>query len=193
MKHYLSVGAILTLLLTGCSQKSVEIEGENGVKGGAGDKTYVQEETTTTTSTVDVTPIDSGVREIDLIDESKILAEGSAKIFDGVSPIYFDFDRFDVRADMQSKIESNANLFKSEKNLAYTIKIEGNCDEWGTDEYNYALGLKRAKSIKDTLVTDGIDENRMVLVSYGESNPFCVEHTKECWSQNRRVDFKLLP
>ena len=192
MKHYLSVGAILTLLLTGCAPKSVEIEGENGAIG-AGDKTYIQEETISSTSTIDVTPIDSGVREIDLIDESKILAEGSAQDFDGVSSIYFDFDRFDVRVDMQSNIETNANLFKNEDNSAYTIKIEGNCDEWGSDEYNYALGLKRAKSIKDTLVTDGIDENRMVLVSYGESNPICGEHTKDCWSQNRRVDFKLLP
>ena len=192
MRHYLSIGAILTLLLTGCAQKSVEIEGESGALG-VGDKTYIQEETISSTSTIDVTPIDSGVREIDLIDESKILAEGSAQDFDGVSSIYFDFDRFDVRADMQIKIETNANLFKNEENSVYTIKIEGNCDEWGTDEYNYALGLKRAKSIKDTLVTDGIDENRMVLVSYGESNPICAEHTKDCWSQNRRVDFKLLP
>jgi peptidoglycan-associated lipoprotein len=192
MKHYISVGAILTLLLTGCAQKSVEIEGDSALNTGS-DKSYTQEETTTTTSTVDVTPIDSGVREIDLIDESKILAEGSAKDFNGVSSIYFDFDRFNVRADMQSNIENNVKLFKNEENSAYTIKVEGNCDEWGTDEYNYALGLKRAKSIKDVLVTDGIDENRMVLVSYGESNPICAEHTKECWSQNRRVDFKLLP
>ena len=72
------------------------------------------------------------------------------------------------------------------------IKIEGNCDEWGTDEYNYALGLKRAKSVKEALRANGVHGKKMKLISYGESNPVCTEHNKECWAKNRRVEFKVL-
>jgi len=106
--------------------------------------------------------------------------------------VYFDFDKYNIRPDQWPKVEKLANLIKSNPSN-YTVRIEGNCDEWGTDEYNYALGLKRAKSVRDALVLKGIDPSRMVMVSYGESNPVCTEHTKECWAQNRRVEFQLLP
>ena len=76
---------------------------------------------------------------------------------------------------------------------ALKIKLEGNCDEWGTDEYNYALGLKRAKSAKDALIADGIDENKIMLISFGESNPLCNDKNSKCWKMNRRVDYRLLP
>jgi peptidoglycan-associated lipoprotein len=106
--------------------------------------------------------------------------------------IYFDFDKFNVRADMRSTIEEVVSkvdgLAANEK-----IKIEGNCDEWGTDEYNYALGLKRAKSVKTQLSKLGVDAKRLSLISYGESNPMCSSKTDNCWSQNRRVEFKILP
>ena len=99
--------------------------------------------------------------------------------------IYFDFDKFNVRADMRSTIEEVVSkvdgLAANEK-----IKIEGNCDEWGTDEYNYALGLKRAKSVKTQLSKLGVDAKRLSLISYGESNPMCSSKTDNCWSQNRR-------
>ncbi len=75
----------------------------------------------------------------------------------------------------------------------YMIKIEGNCDEWGSDEYNFALGLKRTSSVKKALVSQGVDEKRITMVSYGESNPVCAEKSRDCWAKNRRVDFKLLP
>jgi len=107
--------------------------------------------------------------------------------------IYFDFDKYNIRPDQQENLDADAELFKSDIAKDLTIKIEGNCDEWGTDEYNYALGLKRAKSVRDALSVKGIDISRMVMVSYGESNPVCTEHTKECWAKNRRVEFELLP
>jgi len=73
------------------------------------------------------------------------------------------------------------------------IKLEGNCDEWGTDEYNYALGLKRAKTAKDALVADGVDAQKIIMVSFGESNPICTQKNTTCWKMNRRVDYRLLP
>ena len=71
------------------------------------------------------------------------------------------------------------------------IKVEGNCDEWGSDEYNYALGLKRANVVKDALVADGVNPNRLSVVSYGESNLVCSEKSKSCDAQNRRDEFKV--
>jgi len=106
--------------------------------------------------------------------------------------LYFAFDKYDITPQMQEKIDAAAELGKkSAKSLS--VKLEGNCDEWGSDEYNFALGLKRANAVKKVLIADGIDASRISLISYGESNPVCTEHTKECWSQNRRVNFKLLP
>ena len=110
-----------------------------------------------------------------------------------IEPIYFATDSYRISASELHKIDKDAQVFNSELARDLSIKVEGNCDEWGTDEYNYALGLKRAKSAKDALSVTGVDEGRMSLVSYGESKPVCFEHNEACWQQNRRVDFKLLP
>ncbi len=106
--------------------------------------------------------------------------------------IHFDFDKYNIRADQQPILDEDAAIAKEAQNN-FKIKLEGNCDEWGSDEYNFALGLKRAKSVKEGLVAEGVDADKISMVSYGESNPVCTEHTKECWAKNRRVDFKVLP
>lgn len=110
-----------------------------------------------------------------------------------VKSIYFDYDKFFIRADMQETMETNAVILNNDTNKAYRVKIEGNCDEWGSDEYNYALGLKRANSAKKALVAQGFDGGRVTLVSLGEANPICTEKTQACWQKNRRADFKVLP
>ncbi len=119
-------------------------------------------------------------------------SEMIARLEKEMRSIYFDFDKFNIRTDMQSNLSTDVSVAKNQASK-YAIKLEGNCDEWGSDEYNFALGLKRANSVKNALVADGIDTNRITMVSFGESNPTCTDKTKECWSQNRRVDFKLLP
>jgi peptidoglycan-associated lipoprotein len=106
--------------------------------------------------------------------------------------IYFAFDKYNITSDMQAKVDAAVELGKNEA-LQYSVKLEGNCDEWGSDEYNFALGLKRANAVKQAIVAEGIDASRIAMVSYGESNPVCTEKTQECWAKNRRVDFKLLP
>ena len=99
--------------------------------------------------------------------------------------ILFDFDKFDIREDMQAPMAKNALLVKGK-----AIKLEGNCDEFGSDEYNYALGLKRANTVKSSLVESGVNPDSISMTSLGESNPVCAEKTQECWAKNRRVDFK---
>ncbi len=112
---------------------------------------------------------------------------------DTVESIYFDYDKFFIRNDMRGIVEKNGEVLNNDTNKDYRIKIEGNCDEWGSDEYNYALGLKRAASAKKALEAQGVDGSRVTLVSYGEANPVCTEKTKDCWQKNRRADFKVLP
>jgi peptidoglycan-associated lipoprotein len=107
--------------------------------------------------------------------------------------IYFDFDKYDIRPDQEPRIEYDAKLFNRKDAREFNIRVEGNCDEWGTDEYNYALGLKRAKSVRDALIVRGVSAERMSIISYGESNPVCMDHTPECWAKNRRVEFELIP
>jgi peptidoglycan-associated lipoprotein len=112
-----------------------------------------------------------------------------------LNSIHFGFDMFNLTEEMQTISIDNSSKIKdlSGANNNFKIKLEGNCDEWGTDEYNYALGLKRTKSVKKDLIRNGISSDRIVVVSYGESNPLCTEQTAKCWKKNRRVDYKLLP
>lgn len=107
-----------------------------------------------------------------------------------IQSIYFAFDKYSISDEQRAVAKTNANKLSGYNGK---IKIEGNCDEWGTDEYNYALGLKRAKVVKDALVADGINAGSISLVSFGESNPKCSDKTQECWQKNRRSEYKPLP
>ena len=106
----------------------------------------------------------------------------------GFRSIYFGFGEYGISSQMQDNM---ANNIETASNTRATIKIEGNCDEFGTDEYNYALGLKRAKSVKDSLVSQGVDASKIVVTSYGESSPVCTEFSDSCYDRNRRVDLRL--
>jgi len=109
--------------------------------------------------------------------------------------VHFAFDKYNLSDSMREVSSANyAKIAQTRETYAdVKVKLEGNCDEWGTDEYNYALGLKRAKSAKDALVADGIPEDKIVMVSFGESNPVCTQRNNACWKMNRRVDYRLLP
>lgn len=108
---------------------------------------------------------------------------------DGFKSVYFKFDDYEIHSDMQENMNTNVSVGMS---TASKIKIEGNCDEFGTDEYNYALGLKRAKAVKDSLTVQGIQGSQVVLVSLGESSPICGDASESCYEQNRRVDIRLV-
>lgn len=102
-------------------------------------------------------------------------------------PIYFDFDKSSIRADQKDRIKMNGDILL--KNPSLDIKIEGNCDERGTNEYNMALGERRAMSAKKFLMNMGVAENRLTTISYGEERPLNRGHDELAWSQNRRDDF----
>ena len=105
--------------------------------------------------------------------------------------IYFDFDSYDLRADTRETLKANAAWLRD--NPAVVVDIEGHCDERGTNDYNMALGAKRAQAAMDYVITLGVAAGRLSTTSYGEEIPVCEEHTEECWQKNRRDRFVIQP
>ncbi len=103
--------------------------------------------------------------------------------------IYFDFDKSDIRADQRDLMNKNARLLNDNKNVR--VRLEGNCDERGTNEYNMALGDRRANSVRQFLTDYGISESRITTISYGEERPVDAGHNEDAWAKNRRCEFKI--
>lgn len=108
-----------------------------------------------------------------------------------LSDIHFDFDKYDIRAGDAIILDANASWLKS--NTDQLVLIEGHCDERGTNEYNLALGERRAKAAMNYLVSLGVQANRITIISYGEERPLCTDHNEACWSKNRRAHFLVKP
>jgi peptidoglycan-associated lipoprotein len=104
-----------------------------------------------------------------------------------INPIYFDYDRYDLREDARATLATNAKQLESAADTRVTI--EGHCDERGTTEYNLALGEKRAKAAYDYLVNYGIAGDRLSTVSFGEERPADAGHDEAAWAKNRRDEF----
>lgn len=108
----------------------------------------------------------------------------------GLLPLYFDFDKSMIRSDQVTRVEQNADFLKA--NPGVRVRIEGNCDERGTNEYNMALGQRRAMSGQQYMVNLGIAASRMDTISYGEERSLNFGHDELSWSQNRRDDFVIV-
>ncbi len=104
--------------------------------------------------------------------------------------VYFDFDSFLLSANARDTLVRNANLMMKQPGIS--VRIEGNCDERGSDEYNLALGEKRAKTAKQYLVTLGIPAQRLSVISYGKEKPADPRHDEAAWAKNRRDDFAVV-
>jgi peptidoglycan-associated lipoprotein len=191
MKKKLLIGATLLAILTGCGQQpeldvnadqnNTAVQQSQVVQNQAEQNKQATEEDLTDTTAVKVTDESNDINQ-----NQKIAAILSKNV------VHFDFDKYNIRPDQMPIVKAVANTLKDIKGN-YTVRIEGNCDEWGSDEYNYALGLKRAKTVKNALVDLGVDANKLTIISYGKSNPVCTAHNKACWAKNRRDDFTLLP
>jgi len=171
---------VAAVLFAGCSQKEVEVGNE------------APKNSESALNNIDNSNIQDEVINDAMLERANngyyYMINGE-KVF--VENIYFGFDKYSLTSDMKEVAKSNASKLAGIQS-GTTIKVEGNCDEWGTDEYNYALGLKRAKVVKDALVMDGITSDAVSVVSYGESNPVCTDKNKDCWSKNRRSEHKLV-
>ena len=107
-----------------------------------------------------------------------------------LAKVYFDLDRSELREDQRATLDSKIPVLQANPNVR--IRIEGNADERGSDEYNLALGTRRAQMAKKYLTDHGIDPARIDISSNGEERPVCSEHDESCWKQNRRDEFVIV-
>ena len=104
--------------------------------------------------------------------------------------VFFNFDESNIREDQMNTLNRNAQMLES--NSAITVRLEGHCDERGTEEYNMALGQRRADAVQRYLATYGIAAARITTMSYGEMRPAATGSSEDAWSQNRRVEFVVI-
>lgn len=104
--------------------------------------------------------------------------------------IHFEFDKSDIQADDKAVLDAKLPILRANPNMR--IKIEGNCDDRGSEEYNLALGQRRAAAAKRYLTDFGIDAGRIDIISYGHEKPMCTQDSEDCWSQNRRDEFVII-
>jgi peptidoglycan-associated lipoprotein len=101
--------------------------------------------------------------------------------------VQFEFDKYDIRPSEKAALDANARWLKAHTRAQ--VLIEGHYDERGTNEYNLALGERRARATRDYLASAGVTDSRITIVSYGEERPLCTERTETCWARNRRAHF----
>ena len=139
-----------------------------------------QPSTSTTPQTSSTTPnTTSSVSGNPLTDPNSILSKRS---------VYFDFDSNAVKDEYRNMIQAHARYLND--NRSRTIRIEGNCDERGSREYNLALGQRRAEAVKKVMSVLGVQDNRVETVSYGEEKPKNSGHDEAAWAENRRADIR---
>ena len=123
----------------------------------------------------------------------KVGAEGdnvpAAAAGSELQDVHFAFDKYDLDATAKSILMANAKWLAANKDVK--VQVEGHCDERGTNEYNMALGAKRAKAAMDYVRSLGIEASRMSTVSYGEELPLDPRHNEEAWAKNRRAHFNV--
>ncbi len=104
--------------------------------------------------------------------------------------VFFDFDKYSIKDEYKKVLEKNAEILLAHPDIK--LLVEGHCDERGTNEYNLALGEKRAKAVVDFYVAYGVSPDRLSMISYGEERPFDPGHDEEAWAKNRRAHMVIV-
>jgi len=180
---FLCIATLILLIFSGCARKT-SITGETGTGTGVPlEQIQGQKQPGSGGGHIQEGVVGSeGIREPG---NKAAISEGRTSA--PFLPIYFDFDRYTIRPDMIDRMEHNAKVMLDHPNIK--VEIQGNCDERGTNEYNLALGEKRAKAARDYMVNMGVDPGRITIVSLGEEKPLDPGHNEKAWAKNRRDDF----
>ncbi|UOS16149.1 OmpA family protein [Helicobacter pylori] len=119
-----------------------------------------------------------------VVEEKPVIESGTI-----IASIYFDFDKYEIKESDQETLDE---IVQKVKENHMQVLLEGNTDEFGSSEYNQALGVKRTLSVKSALVIKGVEKDMIKTISFGETKPKCTQKTRECYKENRRVDVKLV-
>ncbi len=207
LKFLAVLGLILGLtLFLGCGKKTIQSD-VRPYAGSAEEKRMEQGETRPQIQSETISPDKAAelerekrIREEELREKARrekalqdekarreALAREAALKKAKLETIYFDYDQWSIREDQKALLAQNAEWLKA--NAAVRIRLEGNCDQRGTAEYNLALGQKRADAVKAFMEGFGISRNRMETISYGFERPVDRGQNEAAWAKNRRVDF----
>ncbi|MDX1384826.1 MAG: peptidoglycan-associated lipoprotein Pal [Thermoanaerobaculia bacterium] len=171
---------VLAVVATGCKKKPPQAPEQVMESAPATPEPVEVKDEPAMPPPVDETP-DLMSLELQELNE-RILREGL------IGHVYFDFDRYELKPEARERLAKNAEFMKGHPGLIF--RIEGHCDERGTNEYNIALGDRRANAARDYLMSLGVEGIQLQTVSYGEERPFCTSsHDESCWWQNRRAHF----
>lgn len=177
---------VLLMFAVGCAKKYTKTPDQTAP---AADEPIAEETIEMTEEVVEEVeiPSDDMVSSQDIAAREMSIEDKAQQIFQDV---LFDYDRYEIRDESRTILNAVATFLQEEKEL--NIAIEGHCDDRGTNEYNLALGEKRAKATKNYLVSLGTSPDRISIVTYGEEKQLCLDQTEECWQQNRRAHFVIL-
>jgi peptidoglycan-associated lipoprotein len=182
MKKYLVLFFLVALVSFGCKQRAITQpetqQPQKEEQAAAGQKKAGEEVTEKN--------VPSKVESV----ESKEMPTETAEKEGVFEDVHFDFDKYDVKDEYKPELKKISAWMT--KNPEAKLSIEGHTDDRGTNEYNLALGDRRAKAVKDYLVSLGVPSSRIETISFGEEKPLCAEHTEECWAKNRRAHFVVL-
>jgi len=192
-RNLLILASGLVLIFSGCSKKMpVALPGSSGgvganIESGVVTPDYTPEQTNVASSNVE---------SKNSFQKGAVNGNGKYTGSDGVSKsgikmLYFASDSYTLDEDQIRRLMSDIPKIKNMTNSGKII-VEGNCDEFGTDEYNHALGLKRARAVKKLLISAGISDSKIDTVSYGESNPTCTIDKPACHAKNRRAEINRI-
>lgn len=171
---------LAALLATGCAKKPAPSPEAAGMGMG------MEQPTVTEMPSEEVAGVQEGT-----MTETGVSEEAAATTaLPELQRIFFDFDQYVLTDEARQILADNAAYLKA--NSGAEVKIEGHCDERGSDEYNLALGERRALAAKNYLVSLGISPDRLSIISYGEEMPLDPGHTEAAWAKNRRAEFKVV-
>jgi peptidoglycan-associated lipoprotein len=123
-------------------------------------------------------------------DAAAAAAGDAARLRDALlAVVYFEYDKADLRDDARANLDAKVAILKT--NTAVTLRLAGHTDNRGSDEYNLALGQRRAAAAKQYMADRGIAESRLETITYGEERPRCQQEDESCYAQNRRAEFEI--
>ncbi len=194
-KNLTFIGILIVLIISltifsGCSEKkSIVKSDETKVQETVSAPAPAPAETTEPATQDNVSQPIETTNLKDTANEQSSLMEATAK--SPISDINFDFDSYSIRPDAREILKFNADYLLKHK--VSSVLVEGHCDERGTDEYNMALGQRRAQETKKYLVNLGVNESIIKTISYGEERPLDTDNNEEAWAKNRRAHFVVNP
>jgi peptidoglycan-associated lipoprotein len=181
-----SLFGLIGLCFTGACHKAVPVAARTPepVQVAAAPKTSVASPSSGAAASVS-RPVNQNQHSGISSEERKVLNDRLAHLEDAM----FDYDKSTIRADATTVLKDDVGAIRGilASYPSETLRIEGHCDERGSDEYNVALGDKRAQAVREFFETMGISSAQLTVISYGKDKPVCTDQTEACWQKNRRA------